>query len=221
MKKRFVIVGLGNFGSNVAATLHRKGHEVIAVDVSEETVDALADKVTRAVVGDGSDSVVLTHLGVKDADMGVVSTGDDITASVLATLTLLDMGVKHVIVKVISDDHARVMRRVGASETVFPEKDSAENLASSLTDDSILKYQRLGEGFGIQEMRTPPVWRGKTLVELEIRSRNNLSVVGVHDTLSDKMSIPPDPNTPLKATDTLIIAGSDESLDQAVSLERS
>lgn len=219
MKKRFVVAGLGNFGANVAATLHKYGHEVIAIDISQETVDRVAPNVTRAAVGDGRDPVVLSHLGGKEADIGIVSTGDDITASVLATLTLLDLGVKRVVVKVISEDHARVMRRVGAADTVFPERDSAKNLASSLIDDSIVSYQRLGNGFGVQEMNTPPCWRGKTLVELQLRSAYSLSVVGIHDTRSDELIIPPDPTVPLRSTDTLIIAGSDESLRKAVALE--
>lgn len=219
MKKRFVIVGLGNFGANVATTLYKHGHEVIAVDISQETVDIVAQNVTRAVVGDGRDAVVLSHLGGKESDIGIVSTGDDITASVLATLALLDLGVKKVVVKVVSEDHARVMRRVGAAETVFPERDSAQNLASSLLDDSIVSYQRLGSGFGVQEMNTPPRWCGKTLVELQLRSTYQLSVVGVHDTRTDELVIPPDPTVPLRSTDTLILAGSDEALHRAVELE--
>ena len=218
-RKRFIVVGLGNFGSNVAATLHRNGHEVIAVDVEPETIDRHAQLVTHAAVGDGRDVAILRHLGAAEADTGIVSTGDDVTASVLTTLTLLDIGIDRVIVKVVSDDHARVMLRIGASATIFPEKDSALNLAQMLIDDSIINYLRLGPGFGVQEMKTPPSWIDKTLRDLDLRSRYNISVVGIHHAGADNLSIPPDPTIPLLATDTLIIAGSDQALLVANELE--
>lgn len=220
-KKRFVVIGLGNFGSSAAAMLYRQGHEVIAVDISAETVDRVAPNVTRAAVGDGRDITVLSHLGGDEADVGIISTGDDITASVLATLTLLDLGIKSIIVKVISEDHSRVMRRIGASQTVFPEKDMAENLAQSLSDDSVLNYTRLGAGFGMQEMKTPKRWQGKTLRELSLPNQHLLSVVGIHHIKTDTLSIPPNPDRPLMATDTLLIAGSDKALQRAGDLEDS
>ncbi|MCB0714181.1 MAG: TrkA family potassium uptake protein [Ignavibacteriae bacterium] len=218
-KKRFVVIGLGNFGANAAAMLYRQGHEVIAVDISEETVDRVAPNVTRAAVGDGRDGTILSHLGGDEADVGIVSTGDDITASVLATLTLLDLNIKEVIVKVISEDHSRVMEKIGASQTVFPEKDSAENLAQSLSDDSVLSYTRIGAGFAMQEMKTPQCWQGKTLRDLRLPSKHNLSVAGIHHMKTDTLSIPPDPDIPLANTDTLLIAGSDTALQRARDLE--
>ena len=218
-KKRFVVIGLGNFGASAAAMLYRQGHEVIAIDISEETVDRVAPNVTRAAVGDGRDATVLSYLGGDEADVGIVSTGDDITASVLATLTLLDLNIKSVIVKVISEDHSRVMKRIGASQTVFPEKDTAENLAQSLSDDSVLSYTRIGSGFAMQEMTTPPCWQGKTLRELKLPTRYNLAVAGIHHMKTDTLSIPPDPDVPLLESDTLLIAGSDKALKQASDLE--
>lgn len=219
MKRRFVVIGLGNFGANVARTLHRSGNEVIAIDTSEERIDRIGGTVTRAAVGDGRDAAILSHLGAAEADVGIISTGDDITASVLSILTLADIGVRHIIVKVISDDHRRVMQRLGASATIFPEKDSAENLAEALLDDSILSFLRIGVGYGVQEMKMPPVWAGKTLRDLELRQNHGISIVGVHTIADDTMQIPPDPDEPLHGGQTLIVAGSDEALHRASELE--
>src|SRR6056297_2074451 len=99
--KRFVIVGLGNFGSSVAEALYRDGHDVIALDLREEAVDQIASHCSRAAVGDGRDTETLERIGAKEADVGVISTGDDITASVLTTLSLKDLGVEEIYVKVI------------------------------------------------------------------------------------------------------------------------
>lgn len=213
--KRFVIIGLGNFGASVAEALHARGHEVIAVDPRDDAVDRVAAHTSRAAVADGRNLRVLEKIGARDADVGVVSTGDDITASILATLGLKDLGVKEIIVKVISRDHARVMERIGVSETVFPERDSALALATRLSGVALLNYVRLGTGFCLQEMVAPEDWQGKTLRQLELRRRYGISVVAIHDVLTDHIIPAPDPDQVLKDSDTLLVAGKEEDLARA------
>ncbi len=213
--KRFVVVGLGNFGSSLAEALYGQGHEVIAVDPSPDAVDRVSAVVTRAAVADGKNQQALGRIGAKGADVGIVSTGDDITASILATIALRDLGVKEVYAKVISRDHARVMERMGVTETVFPERDSALALAARLSGSAVLNYVRLGTGFSIQEMAVRDDWIGKSLRELELRQRYAISVIAVHDMLTDKMTPAPDPDARLKDSDTLLVAGQDEDLAKA------
>lgn len=213
--KRFIIVGLGNFGAGVAETLHAQGHEVSAVDVNEVSVDRIARFVTQAAVGDGRDLRILERVGARHADAGVVSTGDDITASILSTLALRDLGVREVYVKVISLDHARVMEKIGVTETVFPERESALRLGTRISSRAILNYIRLGAGFSIQEMAVPDSWTGQSLRELQLPRRFSISVVAVHDVLTDTIVSVPDPDAPLKESDTLLIAGRDTDLEQA------
>ena len=217
--KRFVVIGLGNFGSSAAEALYAKGHDVIAVDVNEAAVDAISSRVSRAAVGDGRNLAILERVGAKGADAGVVGTGDDITASILATLALHDLGVRDVYVKVISRDHARVMERIGVSETIFPERESALSLATRMCGTAILNYVRLGTGFSIQEMAVPQDWNGKTLRELELRRRFAISVVAVHDVLTDRMTTAPDPDAVLKESDTVLVAGTDEDRARAAQVK--
>jgi trk system potassium uptake protein TrkA len=213
--KRFVVIGLGNFGSSAAEALHMKGHEVIAVDPREDAVDRIAPHVTRAAVADGTNVDALDRIGARDADAGIVSTGDDISASILATLVLRDLGVKEVYVKVISRDHARVMERVGATETVFPERDTALELASRLSGAAILNYVRLGTGFSVQEMAVRDDWVGQSLRTLELRRQYGITVIAVHDMLQDEIIATPDPDLVLKGSETLLVAGRDEDLARA------
>jgi trk system potassium uptake protein TrkA len=210
--KRFIVVGLGNFGSTVARELHRQGHDVIAVDLREALVDGIADEVGRAVVADGTSAETLRRAGAQEADMGVVSTGDDVAASVLAVLALIDLGVKDVVAKAVSMEHARILKRIGAGETVFPERDSAVDLATRLSESMLLNYVRLGGGFSVQEMLVPDDWEGMTLRKLELPRRHHISVIGVHDVLTDRIAVPPDPDAPLKQSDTMIVAGTREAL---------
>lgn len=173
--KRFVVVGLGNFGSTVAESLHAMGHEVVAVDQNENAVDSIALHVTRAAVGDGKDPRVLEKTGAKGADAAVISTGDDITASILSTLALKDLGVKEIYVKVISRDHARVLDKIGVTETIFPERESGVRLATRITSIGILNYVRLGTGFSVQEMAVPNSWIGKSLRQLALPHHYRIS----------------------------------------------
>ena len=213
--KRFVVVGLGNFGSSVAEALHAEGFEVVAVDTDEDAVDRIAVRVTRAAVGDGRSIGTLEQAGARGADAGIVSTGDDITASILATMALRDLGVRAVYVKVVSFDHARVMEKMGVTETIFPERESGLRLATRISAKGILNYVRLGAGFSVQEMAVPESWIGHTLRELQLPRKYRISVIAVHDVLNDRMIAVPAPDAKLTESDTLLIAGADDDLARA------
>jgi trk system potassium uptake protein TrkA len=217
--KRYVVIGLGNFGSSVAEALHAQGHEVIVVDTNEPAVDRVAARVTRAAVGDGRDLKILERIGARGADVGIVSTGDDIAASILSSMILRDLEINEIYVKVISADHDRVMKRLGVSDTIFPEHESALALATRISGRALLNYVRLAPGFSIQEMAVPHSWERKSLRELELRTRYRIAVVAVHDVLVDKLSAVPDPDVPLTDSDTLVVAGLDEDLEKLAQLK--
>lgn len=213
--KRFIVIGLGNFGSSVAEALAAQGHEVIALDSSEAAVDRIARYVAAAGVGDGRHLPTLERLGAKGADAAVVSTGDDLTASILSTLALRDLGVRTIYVKVISRDHARVMEKLGVTETIFPERESALRLATRMMSVGILNYVRLGAEFSMQEMAVPESWIGRSLRELALPRLYGINVIALHDVLTDQMIAVPDPDAPLKDSDTLLVAGRDADLSRA------
>ena len=216
--KRFFVIGLGNFGSAIAEALHAEGHDVVAVDRNEDAVERIAPHVTRAVVADAQNLQTLERLGARDATAAVVNTGEDITASVLTTLALRDLNVPDIYVKVVSAEHARVLEKLGATETIFPERESAQRLATRLASTAILNYVRLGPNFSIQEMAVPRAWIGKNLRQLKLPQKFRISVVAVHDVLTDQI-IPPPPDAPLKDSDTLLVAGDDEDLARAAKEE--
>jgi len=211
--KRFVIVGLGNFGSSVAEALYSEGHDVIALDTDEAAVDRIAAHCSRAAVGDGRQTETLERIGAGEADVAVVSTGDDVTASLLAALALMDLGVEEIYLKVISRDHARIASRIGVTEVVFPERESAFNLANRISDRGVLDYVHLAGDLSIQEMVVRDAWVGKTLRELELRTRFDVSAIAVHHRATGEVVAPPDPSAPLESTDAVLLAGTDDALD--------
>jgi trk system potassium uptake protein len=217
--KRFVVVGLGNFGFALCQRLSVLGHDVIAINLDPDVVDRIGTIIARAAVADASDIDVLRKLGAEDADAAVVSTGDDITASILATLALQDIKIKEIYVKVISTDHARVMKRLGVTETVFPERDTATALASKISGRAVLNYFSLGNDFNVQEMGVPDSWTGKSIGDLQIRKRYDITIVAIHDILTDKFLATPGPEYRLKDSDTIYVAGATESLKNAAGIE--
>lgn len=216
--KRFIVIGLGNFGSSVAETLHQLGHEVASLDRDPERVDAMARIATKSAVGDGTDLRTLKRVGAEDADAAVISTGDDITASAMAALVLRDLGVSELYVKVTSPEHARLIEKIGVTETIFPERESGVRLGKRISSKLILNYVPLGADFSLQEMAVPEGWVGQSLRDLQLPRRHGISVVAVHDMLSDRMQPVPDPDAPLKESDTLLVAGTEGSLAKAAKL---
>jgi trk system potassium uptake protein TrkA len=210
--KRFLVVGLGHFGSWVARTLYDLGHEVIAIERDGEIVDRHADTVTRAVVGDAADRRLLAEIGAEEVDAAVISMGEDLATSILVTLALKDLGVDEIYVKVTSHDAARALEAIGVRETVFPEQDAAQRLAHSIASRSVLNYVPLAEGYSIQEIAIPDDWLGRSLRELALPHRHGIQVVAIYDVLTNTLRVVPDPDEPLKDSDIAIVAGKDETV---------
>lgn len=214
---RFVVIGLGNFGSTIARRLYEHGHEVIAIDLDPAVVDTHGPYVTKAIAGDATKREVLEEAGAEAADGGIVAIGENLGASVLALLALRDLRVQARYVKVLSEDHARIAEALGASDTVFPEREAASNLASRIVSGKLLHYTAYGEQFGIQEMAVPDTWAGKTLQDLKLPQEYQIQVVAVHDLLRDTITIPR-PDQPLTPSDTLLIAGAPAQLEKLAKL---
>ena len=217
--KRFLIVGLGNFGTAVGLSLAENGHDVIAIDRDGTLVDRVGNQLARAVVGDATDIEILKQLGAHQTDAAVVSLGDDITACVLASMALLELKIGDIYVKVVSKEHARVMERLGVGHTIFPEYDTAIELAAQLGGPGLLNYTKLGPDFSIQEMSVPDSWIGQTIRELNIRQKYGLTIVALHDYLTGSTLAAPDPDHKLNDSDTLLVAGNDEALAQVAKLK--
>ncbi|CAN5714023.1 TrkA family potassium uptake protein [soil metagenome] len=217
--KRFVVVGLGNFGMSVTEALHARGYEVIAVDIDEAAVDRAARHATRAVVGDGRETTTLQRLGAEDADAAVVSTGRSVTASILATMALRDLGVPEIYVDVISRNQARVLEKLGVTETIFPERESGLRLARRMASVRILNYIDVGAGFGVQEMTIPANWVGQCLRELDLPGKFGISAIAVHDVKRNVMTPTPGQDVELTADHTLLVAGSADDLARAADVK--
>ena len=177
--KQFVIIGLGRFGASIAKTLYSLGNDVLAIDKDEDIVQEIADSVTHAVQLDATDENALRSLGIRNFDVAVVTIGDNIQSSIMATLLVKELGVKYIIAKGHSDLHAKVLYKIGADRVVLPEKDMGIRVAHNLVSANILDYIELSDDYSVMEIQVLHEWWGKTLNELKLRSKYGINVMAI------------------------------------------
>lgn len=216
--RSFAIIGLSSFGYHLCKNLSELGAPVMAIDVDAEKIDDIKPFVQKAVVADAKDKDTLKSLGMEDIDVVVVTVGEPIEVSILITLYLREIGVKEIIAKVITEDHAKILDKLGVSSVVFPERDMAKRIAYTLRRSILLDYVSLGEGYSIVEMGAPSDWLGKPLAALDVRRQYNIQIIVIKDVLSDKVVIIPGGDYVLKDSDILVMVGRDEDLERVEKL---
>lgn len=209
--KSYVVVGLGRFGSEVARQLYRLGCEVLAMDVKSELVQQIANDVTHAVVGDCRDKEVLKALGAGNFDCAIIAIGDDLSASVLATMNMKEMGVPYLVCKAHDDTHGRILEKLGANRVVIPEQENAARLAKSLSAPNLLDYIELSDDYGIVEIPAPRSWEGKTLRELNVRAKLGLNILAVRS--NGAIDVSPAADYQIHEGDILVMLGDNRALE--------
>ena len=209
--KSYIVIGLGRFGAELAAKLYECGEEVLAVDTNETIVDKIADHVTRAVAADARDLDVLEKLGAENFDRAVVAVGSDLAASALITMNLKTLNVPYIMCKAHDDTYREILERLGADRVVLPEREVADKLALGLTHAGVMEYIELSEEFGIVEMEPMDEWIGKTIRELELRTRYGINVIAMRR--GDTIDIPPDIGSPIREDQIMVILGSYDMLE--------
>jgi trk system potassium uptake protein TrkA len=212
MKKQFVVIGMGRFGSSVAKTLSQMGFEVLAIDQSEERIQEMSATVTHAVQADSTDEEALRALGIRNFDVIIVAIGEDIQASILTTLILKEIGVGSIVVKAVNDLHGKVLRKIGADKVVFPERDMGTRVAHHLISSNILDYIELSADYSIVEIMVSSHMIGKNLRQLDIRAKYGCNVIAIKQ--GKNLIIPPSGEDPLKENDILVIVGKNENLQR-------
>jgi trk system potassium uptake protein len=198
------VFGLGRFGSAVAESLVRQGHDVLAVDERAELVERWADDLTHVVRADATDDQALDQLGVAQFDCAVVAIGADIEASVLTVLSLVEAGVPDIWAKAITRKHGKILTSVGAHHVVFPESSMGERVAHMLTG-GMMDFIQFDDEFSIARTLAPEFTWDRTLAESAPRSNHGVTVVGVKRTGEDFRYALPD--TSVKRHDQLIVSG--------------
>lgn len=208
--KTFAIIGMGRFGSSVAKTLYELGYDVMAIDSREERIQEHIQYVTYSVQADSTDEQALKELGIRNFDNVVVAIGDDIQASILTTLILKELGVKHITVKAQNERHGKVLYKVGADKVVFPERDMGSRVANNLVSPNILDFIELAEDYSVAEIIVGEKLVGKSLFDLNIRAKFGVNVMAIKS--GPQINIAPRAEDSIKEDDILVVVGENNDL---------
>jgi len=208
--KQFVIIGCGRFGSSVAQKLNELGCEVMAIDPSEETVQKISESVTYAIQADATDENALKSVGIRNFDVAVISIGADIQASIMVTLMVKELGIKHIVAKAQNEMHAKVLYKIGADRVVFPEREMGVRVAKNLVSNKILDFIELSEDYAIVEIPPLRSWIGKSLLEIDVRATYGINVIAVKN--ADGININISPTELITDEDVMVVIGHNDDI---------
>jgi len=210
MKKQFVVIGCGRFGTSVATKLAEEGCEVMVVDNSEEIIQNISDKVTYAVQADATDENSIRALGIRNFDVAIVTIGANIQSSILVTLMVKELGVNWVIAKAQNALHGKVLERVGADRVVFPEHEMGVRIAKNLVSGNVFDFIDLSNEHSILEIQCAPEWVGSTLKEINMYQNYGINVMAIKNGTEIDIAVGGDKI--LLEEDVLVVVGGNEDL---------
>ena len=212
--KTVLLIGLGRFGQHVAQKLNDLGQQVMAVDSDEERVDAVLPYVTNAQIGDSTSREFLSSLGVDNFDTCIVAIGDNFQSSLETADLLKELGARKVITRASRGVQEKFLLRCGADEVVYPEKQLAAWTAIRCTSDHILDYIELDGDYSIFELSVPEEWQGKTVIQLDLRRKYGINILGLRQSGRLDMSVGPD--TVLDGAASILILGQQKEIQKCL-----
>lgn len=214
--KTVLLIGLGNFGVNVAKELHELGHQVMAIDVDEERVNEILPFVTNAQIGDSTNEEFLRSIGINDYDVCIVAIGDDFQNSLETTSLLKELGAETVVALADREVQAKFLLRNGADYVVNPEKMMAKWTAIRYTSNNILDYIKLDDSHAIYEVNVPDAWIGKSIMEIDIRKNHGINILATKT--DGEMNLVVNPLTVFHGNETILVLGEVKAIQKCFKL---
>lgn len=214
--KSVLLIGLGRFGRHIAMKLYELNHQVMAVDIDEERINAALSFVTNAQIGDSTNEEFLSSLGIRNFDSCIVAIGDNFQNSLETASLLKELGGKKVIARASTGIQEKFLLRNGADEVVYPEKQLAAWTAIRCTSAHILDYIELDKDYSIFELEIPENWNGKTIIQLDIRKKYGINILGIRENGTLNMNITPD--TVLNTSESILVLGQQKAVQKCFSI---
>jgi trk system potassium uptake protein TrkA len=211
-----LVIGLGRFGAATAGQLDRLGREVLAIDDNDTLVQKWSERITHTVQADARNIDALRQIGAGEFSIAVVAVGSSIEASVLITANLVDLKVPQIWAKAISKSHGKILERIGANHVIYPEAEAGERVAH-LVSGRMLDFIEFDDDFALVKMFPPKPIRGKNLTESGVRSRHNITVVGVKS--PGKPFTYATEKTVVTDHDIIIVSGTSSDIEKFSALE--
>lgn len=213
-QKQFVVLGLGTFGAALAKRLSANGCRVTGVDASAATAEELKEHLYATIIGDATDYATLQQLPLQAANAVLISLGEDITKSLLATLHAKELGARRILAKGVTTDHGRILKKLGVERVVFPETEVAAGLADSLTWPNIIEFLHIDPEYAFMQISVPDSLVNTTLQEANLRHRFGVWVIGVKDAMSAKLTMFPDGDFVFGTDQLVLVVGRRPDLDR-------
>lgn len=221
MARLVAVLGLGRFGQALVSTLVEEGIDVIAIDIDKEQVEKVKDIASQAIQLDREDEESLRACGLQEVDVAIVAMGT-LEPSIMNTTILKKIGVKEIIARATSELHAEILKSVGATRVVFPEKDIGIRVAKSIAVPGVIEYVELGEEYCLAEIKVKEKMLGKTIKQLDLKSQFGINIVIIKKTeevtVNDKViererMVLPTADYVLAENDALVVVGETEKVE--------
>jgi trk system potassium uptake protein len=210
--ERVTVIGLGRFGTSLARNLHDLGYEVTAIDIAERRVSDVANFVSLVAQGDGTDEELLRSLHVDRSDVAVVAQGENLEASVLATVILKRLGVPWVVAKARGSLHGELLQRIGADQVIYPEAEAGIRLAHSLAVRNISDYISLTQTSGVAKVTVPEHFVDRKISELWTTEHTQFNVLLLKR--GSRLTVMPHLEERIELGDELVLVGPDSEISR-------
>lgn len=208
--KSILIIGLGHFGRHMARKFIENGHEVMAVENSEERADAAVGLIQQILIGDAREERFMESLGISNFDLAVIAIGDSFQTVLEITVLLKDLGCKYIVARASRDVHRKLLLRNGADYVSYAEREIAERLAIRFGANNIFDYVELTPEIGIYELSVPDSWVGKSMVDLSIRTKYQVSILATKK--NEEIFPLPHPSHVFEEDESVMVMGTLESI---------
>ncbi|MCD8249474.1 MAG: TrkA family potassium uptake protein [Lachnospiraceae bacterium] len=179
MKKSFLIIGLGDFGSYLCRDLAKMKNEIMIVDKDERALEDLLDVATSSLIADCTRESVLKKIGVGNFDVCFVCISHDFQSNLEVTSLLKELGAQYVVSQAANDVHVKFLLKIGADEVIHPNRDSAKRAAVKYNSEHVFDYFDLKDGYSVYEITPLPEWVGRSILDSNIRARYDIYIVAV------------------------------------------
>ena len=212
--RQYAVLGLGIFGSTVAKTLSKYNAEVIAVDIDQKCVNRMADGVTQAMQCDITDIDQLRAAGIQDCDVAVVSMGNHLEQSVMAIINLKELGIPYIVAKAKNKRYMQIFSKIGANKVVRPEKEMGEQVAKGILGKNIIDIIDLDSEYSVVEIPAPKEWTGKTLIDLNLRRKYGINVIGIRNHVTGDLNVCPEPECTIEKDDHIVLIADGDAINK-------
>ncbi|MBI60121.1 hypothetical protein CL657_02770 [bacterium] len=228
-QKSIAVLGMGQFGYQLAISLTQKNFEVLALDSDPEMIDEVKELVSEAIIIDTTDEKAMRSINIDTIDIAIVAIGSNVQSSLLSTALLQRLGLVDIHVRHINSLQENILKSIGIKHIISIEKEMGIQVSNTLSTDRVGRYISISERHSLMEIQVPEGFVGKSLKDLHVRTQFRVNIVGIKTrvpTVNDngevtyviEMTDVPDPNYPLTKEDLLVIAGTDDNLRKFIQL---